>query len=265
MNLIPPEQRRVQRPPMYRSKYDPTMPPTGSTFGLGGSSRVPGASLGDEPAASKVATAGGFGPKENRRKNPRSFTKKGAGPSGGKGASSAAKPAKWTRPTAASKKPTVPSRSEAPVMGLHTTKNFVVANAVENILAVPKNTASAEDDWLRKADYGKRPAYLDTVKAEREAEAQMIMELQQSYEEEDAGLPQARALSAEERGVMIDALKAKWGTVNAKYQKMAHNVTLDTIGKVRRKEELEKALHTIENDIERLERHGDIFVVDDQQ
>lgn len=32
-------------------------------------------------------------------------------------------------------KPTIPSRSEPPIMGLRSNKNFIVANAVENILS----------------------------------------------------------------------------------------------------------------------------------
>ena len=42
---------------------------------------------------------------------------------------------KFTRNLVKSPKPAVPKRDDKPVMGLKTTKNFVVSNAVENILS----------------------------------------------------------------------------------------------------------------------------------
>lgn len=33
------------------------------------------------------------------------------------------------------KKPNIPTKDEAPILGLKTNKNFIIANAVENILA----------------------------------------------------------------------------------------------------------------------------------
>jgi hypothetical protein len=43
---------------------------------------------------------------------------------------------KFNRPGA--KKTSVPSKDEKPIMGLVSDKNFIVSNAVENILAAPK-------------------------------------------------------------------------------------------------------------------------------
>ncbi|CAN0534836.1 unnamed protein product, partial [Scytosiphon promiscuus] len=40
--------------------------------------------------------------------------------------------------------------------------------------------------------------------------------------------------------------KAKWDTVNEKYQLMAHMVNLDTFGKLRRKEQMETQLKGLE-------------------
>ena len=41
-------------------------------------------------------------------------------------------------------------------MGLRTNKNYIIANAVENILALPKQKP-VEVDWTKKKDYGKSP------------------------------------------------------------------------------------------------------------
>jgi hypothetical protein len=50
----------------------------------------------------------------------------------------------------------VPKHNEKPVMGLKSNKNFIVTNAVENILSVPKATKQ-DVDWRQKTDYGKVP------------------------------------------------------------------------------------------------------------
>lgn len=42
-NLVPEEHVPVVKPPMYRSRHDPTAPLTGSTFGLKGTTRLAGA------------------------------------------------------------------------------------------------------------------------------------------------------------------------------------------------------------------------------
>jgi len=58
------------------------------------------------------------------------------------------------------KKVAVPLRDEKPIMGLVSDKNFIVSNAVENILAAPKLPTSGNKDYLKKKNYGKVPKYL---------------------------------------------------------------------------------------------------------
>lgn len=55
------------------------------------------------------------------------------------------------------RKPPVPRRDERPPMGLHSGKNFVTANAVEAILAVPSNRHRPPIDYLGKEDFGRVP------------------------------------------------------------------------------------------------------------
>jgi hypothetical protein len=57
------------------------------------------------------------------------------------------------------KKDPVPKATDKPVLGLHSNKNFIVTNAVENILSVPK-AAKSEANWLEKKDFGKVPEFL---------------------------------------------------------------------------------------------------------
>lgn len=65
---------------------------------------------------------------------------------------------KYDRPGA--KKVPVPKKDEKPIMGLVSDKNFIVSNAVENILAAPKLPTNNEKDFLKKKNYGKVPKYL---------------------------------------------------------------------------------------------------------
>lgn len=52
---------------------------------------------------------------------------------------------------------------------------------------------------------------------------------------------------------MVRAMKLRWAEVNSEFQRSAHLVQLDTIGKVRRKENWESGLTSLERDIQRLE------------
>ena len=65
---------------------------------------------------------------------------------------------KYERP--GPKKVPVPKKDEKPIMGLVSDKNFIVSNAVENILAAPKLPSNNEKDFLKKKNYGKVPKYL---------------------------------------------------------------------------------------------------------
>merc|ERR1719409_1478561 len=95
-------------------------------------------------------------------------------------------------------KPDVPRRNDAPpIMNLVTSKNFVVANAVETILAAPKKVSQGAKDYLNKEDFGACPKYLQRIKGDIEAEYEYIRRLQ--AEEEEARKSQVRMLSGEEK------------------------------------------------------------------
>lgn len=54
------------------------------------------------------------------------------------------------------KKPPVPTVNEKPVQGLRSNKNFIISNAIENILSTSKQRPQ-ETDWTKKKDYGTTP------------------------------------------------------------------------------------------------------------
>eukprot|EP00455_Lapot_gusevi_P046163 TRINITY_DN6032_c0_g2_i1.p1 TRINITY_DN6032_c0_g2~~TRINITY_DN6032_c0_g2_i1.p1 ORF type:complete len:290 (-),score=47.78 TRINITY_DN6032_c0_g2_i1:137-946(-) len=250
-NLIPRPQKQVTRAAMHRSKYPGTTPPTGSTFAK--HANLSGAYT---PPSTSPSTSTTFGPPQPSQTsvNPKAFLRKHSReprlPSAHK----------FTY-TEADRKPSVPSRHEQPVFGLRSNKNFVTANAIENILAEPRRPEEKGSDYLNKPDYGQVPAYLAQVKQQIEEEYKTIRAAQQT-DETDPSHPKMRLLSEEERVELLTSLKKKWEKTNQEYQAMTHIVKLDTVGKVRRKEQYESTLAQLEKDIERVDRRY-VYVYDD--
>ena len=56
----------------------------------------------------------------------------------------------------------------------------------------------------------------------------------------------------EERLELIAALKKKWEQLHVKYKQESIHSTMDTLGKKNRKENLEKEMDVLENDIKKL-------------
>jgi hypothetical protein len=83
------------------------------------------------------------------------------------------------------KKESVPKKEDKPIMGLVSDKNYIVANAVENILAAPKMTVNKDKDMLKKRNYGKVPKFVNKIKQEIEDEYQLVREMQIEEQEEN--------------------------------------------------------------------------------
>ena len=110
------------------------------------------------------------------------------------------------------------------------------------------------------------PAYLKHVKKDIADEQRVI----EAYftQQGSSGLnegPQGTMLDQGERSRLVRALKTKWDATNKQYQKISHIVTLDAVGKVNRKEGLEKMLDQLEKDIRMLSSKRPIMIVDDHQ
>lgn len=263
--LIPQPVQAPVKAPMYRSKHPPNAPPTFSTFGLTGTSKPGYVNVGGEgPAPPEV----GYG-KHTYRKPAATFGKdgnanrtcdvlqKGTGMGGGSVSLDAPGQAKSFSFDASYKKPSVPTAAElaadAASKPARQSKNFVTSNAVENILSQP--TRKPEPiNWTAKPHFGKVPPYLQKIKKEIADEYDYIRSMQQ--EEENSGPAGMRALPEGERLQLIDSLKTKWDEVNGTYQRSSvlSLASLDTIGKVKRKEMYEAQLAQIERDIEKLSK-----------
>jgi hypothetical protein len=274
-NLIPQPVAEPVKPPMYKSKHAPNKPPTFSTFGLTGTSKpgysnVGGDSTGGEASGYGVHSyrkaAATFG-KDGGATRPTDVLQKGTGYGGG--AVSLAAPGQATKfgyTATTHKKPAVPTAAElaadAAARPVRETKNFVTSNAVENILSQP--TRKPEPiDWTAKPCFGKVPGYLNKIKKEIADEYEYIRSMQMA--EEEAGPAGMRLLPDGQRLALIDSLKAKWDEVNGTYQKSSvlSLASLDTIGKVKRKEMYEAQLAQIERDIEKLSK-DQVYVASDE-
>lgn len=145
----------------------------------------------------------------------------------------------------------VPTRGDKPVMGLVSSKNFITANAVENILSTPKKRVQDAPLATQKADYGETPKYLTSIKKKIASEKAYIEE-QTRAAEQAAMAGSMRKMGEAERDQLVTELKLKWQRVNEAYQKLPF--TLDTPMRRMRKEKYEAELTQLEKDIDTLSR-----------
>ena len=151
----------------------------------------------------------------------------------------------------------IPSKDEKPIMGLVSDKNFIVSNAVENILAATNLPVNKEKDVLKKRNFGKVPKYLQKIKKEIEDEYQLVRKMQ--IEEEAEMDRQKFLMSEDEKQELIAALKKKWEVVHKEYQTLTHKNKLDTRGLKEKYENGERQLKQLELDIQKLSKNY-IFV-----
>ena len=142
-------------------------------------------------------------------------------------------------------------------MGLTSDKNFIVANAVENILAAPKIPPAKTKDYLKKKDFGTKPKYLETIRQDIEKEYEMVREMRGKEEEEKE--KERFLLPDDERKALVEQLKKKWEIVHKEYQGITHITKVDTLGLKNKKEKCEKELAALEKDIAKLSKNY-IFV-----
>lgn len=75
-NLIPKVVVHPAKPERYRSKHDPKVEPTGSTFGAHGTTKLIGSNLGAVGRMERGGSAKGFG-RLPSKPEPKEFTRKG--------------------------------------------------------------------------------------------------------------------------------------------------------------------------------------------
>ncbi|KAJ3367929.1 hypothetical protein GGF31_006988 [Allomyces arbusculus] len=133
--------------------------------------------------------------------------------------------------------------------------DFIRTNRGVAAKSHPPSPPPAPRSFLRKANYGKTPAYLESQKA-RDAETERAMQADMHAHAEDVNGGLVR-LPDEERRALLDGLKGNWEKLNNEYQKLS--LTVDTVPKIARKVNMEQQLKRLEEDIQRFS-HENIYV-----
>ncbi|XP_013027492.2 enkurin [Anser cygnoides] len=168
----------------------------------------------------------------------------------------------------------VPLRTDHPVMGIQSKKNFINTNAVAAITGLPKKpqpiyvdrrqgdkylleTSGLVPKYIKKKDYGITPKYVtrrteEMKRAQKEHETHVL-----EYLKEKA----MKQLSDEERENLLQGLKKNWEEVHHEFQCLS--VEIDTIPKKLRKEKLESQMKQLEHDIDVIEKHKVIYIANE--
>jgi hypothetical protein len=155
-------------------------------------------------------------------------------------------------------KANVVRRTEKPVMGLTTEKNFVAANALEAMHTMPPRRPQTEELATQRPTFGKVPPYLRQIKKHVEDEYAALHSLSDG---KDAGQnTRMQPLSEPERAELLAGLKKKWEEAHKQYQRLTFNI--DTTAKTQKKEGLEVEMERIEKAIQKLSKKN-IYVYDD--
>lgn len=161
------------------------------------------------------------------------------------------------------KKPPVPNQQNPKAK--MTEKDFIVANAVENITSVSRkaklnyvDTKEGHKNELissglvprfsLKPDFGKTPEYLK----KRQATIKQAQEEYDAYVLEKMRSDSLLMIDQNSKDQVLSGLKAKWEELHHQYQGIS--VVTDTAPKKNRKERLEAQMSHLERDISLLER-----------
>ncbi|XP_044281224.1 enkurin isoform X2 [Varanus komodoensis] len=167
--------------------------------------------------------------------------------------------------------PTVPKRTDVPLMGIQCTKNFISSNAANVIMGVAKKplpicvdrrqgdkflleTSGLVPRYLKKKDYGLTPKYV----TKRNEEAKRAQEEYDAYVKETLRQKAMKRLTEEERENVLEGLKKNWEEVHQTFQNLS--VEIDTIPKKLHKERLETQMKQLEHDIQTIEKHKVIYI-----
>lgn len=167
------------------------------------------------------------------------------------------------------RKPDIPKRQNK--VPAPTKKDFIKANAVENMTSVPRkakqnyvdtNMGHANDlitsglipRYTNKKDFGHVPEYLNKRNT-------IVKQAQDDYDQfvfDKMRQNSLQCISNDDRDAVLCGLKARWEKIHHEYQGIS--VVTDTAPKKNRKERMEAQMSQLERDIDLLERFGHIYV-----
>ncbi|XP_055449676.1 enkurin isoform X2 [Psammomys obesus] len=170
-----------------------------------------------------------------------------------------------------SKMPAVPLRTDHPVMGIQSGKNFINTNAADVIVGVAKKpkpiyvdrrtgdkhdleTSGLLPKYINKKDYGITPEYI----CKRNEDVKKAQEEYNNCIQENLEKAALKRLSDEEREAVLQGLKKNWEEVHKEFQSLS--VFIDSIPKKIRKQKLEEEMKQLEHDISIIEKHKVIYI-----
>lgn len=148
-------------------------------------------------------------------------------------------------------KPPVPRQGEIPKMKGGQKKNFILENWKQAPNTKQLHPTKAETWYTDKKDFGKRPAYLDRVTKEFQAENQYWDEVRESMIPEDTET-HCRLLPEEERLRILEGLQANMADVKKRYASLSYGQ--DNISFRKRKEQMEAEMAQLDKDINTFSR-----------
>ncbi|XP_025921553.1 enkurin isoform X1 [Apteryx rowi] len=168
----------------------------------------------------------------------------------------------------------VPRKTDHPLMGIQSKKNFINANAVAAIMGLAKKpqpiyvdrrqgdkhlleTSGLVPKYVKKKDYGIIPKYV----TQRNKEIKRAQKEHEAYVLESLRKRAMKRLSDEERSSLLQGLKKNWEEVHHEFQGLS--VYIDTIPKKMHKEKLESQMKQLEHDIGVIEKHEVIYIANE--
>ena len=225
-NLIPQKKIIPNKSAIYISHYPNDIAPTASTFILNGSS-LPGISncngdyklpLGAHQTLRKSATfglpLGAYAP------DPNNYHKKGQN-------FKILPPLHKLHPECKIRKPPIPSINDRPLQGLKSNKNYILSNAIDNILMKPRKIRNNSCEEIHHKFYGKIPDYITKFRLQKENEINNQKELSRRMKEEEEA--KRKVLSKEEVEQLREGLTKKWQAYNYRYANITHKKLFDNL------------------------------------
>jgi hypothetical protein len=255
-DLIPPVYEAAHKGKMHKSKFNSVRSaPTYSTFPRKEEFAERDSSGGMLFAGRSGAIGRDVGPDVD----PKNFLK-----AHGSGRDTLPEKKAFTRATVKPTRDGVPDRTDKPVMGLVTEKNFVHGNAVDAICSAPQRTKVDAPLAVHRKDFGQAPKYLGRVKQCLDIEKTMVAEGRSRDAEMQANIKSqyVRQVDSDERDELVASLRSRWEELHSQYQSLPF--ARDTAMQIARKEGIEKDLKEIETALEKLSRNV-VVVYNDAQ
>ncbi|XP_038587524.1 enkurin [Micropterus salmoides] len=241
-NLLPKEEVHAEKPPRYMSKYRPQV--VLEKKSTKDAMRTMGPAKVEVPSPDKYL--------KKQSKEPKLPEKTQC--------------LKEARNTCTVRKPAVPARTDNPLMGIRTKRDFIKTATAVPMKPQPACVDSSKGHkqlleksgllpkYIKKKHYGEVPEYLQ----QRNEEEQRAQEEYDNFVKEQREQGAMKHLSDEERQDILERLKKNWDQLQHEYQGLS--LVTDTMSKKSRKERLEVAMKQLENDINLFERFKTVYI-----